>query len=351
MEFFEIIQKNRELITRSAKTALLTAFNNVWLRAIAIDAKPQEPDFVARIIMDSVPSLTSGWKDLFMKNGIAFSLAGVYCHQSPKVHFPEMTENSCELGDLLLAHFHIAGDGHIYRNALLLQAKAFPNQPHRLQRSEGDQLMLYERWPDFEYIGSGSLSGEHRDVRPKMPHSGAQYMRIDNRFPGDPNAGFIGFNETYPVGLCMPSRCLYDYAPLSSELFRFLLHANGRTFDSKDHTEDGWTAVVWDLLRVSLRKTFKRRSSGYPQEPRFPGWSPEELEGYSYTRASASWAFSVASNIIGRRYAQDIYGIGGDQPPRNEKPHQNEFDSGPGVSTILIETHGPEGKYRGHDIE
>lgn len=42
------------------------------------------------------------------------------------------------------------------------------------------QLLLYTKWPKFEYARAGALNGRIRSIQPKSITPGAQYLLIDD---------------------------------------------------------------------------------------------------------------------------------------------------------------------------
>jgi len=119
------------------------------------------------------------------------------------------------------------------RNALLFQAKMSAQQPYHIHTDEIYQLRLYRDWPDFEYTRSTFLTGQRRAVTPKAPHTGAQYLLIDDRPPSEPMSGLPGFPGTYPVGCCMPDESLQDHSHLAAELFNLFIFRTGCPFEER----------------------------------------------------------------------------------------------------------------------
>lgn len=344
MDYFQIVYEHRSLIYYATRHAVIHGLQEAWKRCESRGLQPQEPDLVAGLVLEAIPMVGSLWKNIFHQHGLSFALTGVFCHQSPMVHHPRMTRSGCELGDLLIAHVHKANDGHVSRNALLLQAKVSHSQPHRITANEKDQLELYLHWPDFTYVRPGPLTGTKRSVRPKTAHAGAQYLLIYDRAPTVEASGLLGFPGTYPVGVCMPSRCLYDHSDLSSESLRFLMHLTGRPFDAKSaNGHDGWTDLVWDILSVSIHKAFNRKRSGWVRSPRIPDLGPDELDAFSFSTATSPSAYNVAKEILGSD-ADVLYTQAERQPPRTTGPRDDWRESESGVSVVLIETEDQEGE-------
>ena len=232
MSFSQILWREKTQIILVSHLAILYGMLDTWKRSNQKRNRPQEPDYVAGLVLESTPILYNTLSAIFGQHGVHLSLTTVYCHQTPKVQFAGMNKTSCEVGDLLLAHVHTLRSGCVTRNALLYQAKMSSKQPHKIGSKEMDQLMLYTNWPPFNYYNSYPLAGQ-RDIIPKLPHTGAQYMLIDDRSPNDPQRGLSGLSGTYPIGSCMPDQYLYDHNHLAAELFDFFLLRSGRGFVDK----------------------------------------------------------------------------------------------------------------------
>lgn len=329
MDYLEIINSSKSELLYSNYNAIVKGMLETWNRCAQ---RPQEPDFVVGLTMVTIPMLSKYWSKVLKPNKIDMSLSSVYCHQTPKVNFDGMSKTSCELGDLLIAHFHKNKNGDIFRNAILYQAKVSSQQPYKLKNNEMDQLSLYYSWPEFKYVNSGKgLNGKTRNVLPKMPHTGAQYLLIDDRLPTDAESGYMGIPGTYIVGSCMPSQKLYDHSSFEYELLNFLLLRTGRSFFDIDYPHDDWSNIVWDLLKVGLNKAYKRKHlSGNRTQI--------NDDGASYLSTSSRKATTVVESIIGFENAQFLFNDSNDFPPNFEQGNDNYYDENPGTSIIVIET-------------
>ena len=296
---------------------------------------------VAGLVLVGAPILLSGMQNALARHGISSSLAAVYCHQTPKVRFSGMQKSCCEVGDLLLVHAHTPRDGPTIRNALLLQAKASSHQPYAVAGKETDQLALYRDWPRFMYHESPPLSGQERDVLPKCSHPGAQYILIDDRPPQDARSGLLAFSGTYPVGVCMPDAFLHDHNPFEREFVDFLRLRSGRAFLGRAEAQnDGWSALVWDLLNAGLTKAFTRKRSGRYRARRHAGSSPDELDGYSVVSGTERWSHpSVVADAVEPEVAHVLLGLSDESPPdERSREHPRSEDDNTGVSIVLLET-------------
>jgi hypothetical protein len=333
MDFLEIINNSKSQLIFSSNYAIIEGMQTIWARCIKNGKKPQEPDFVSGLVMESIPIISKMWKSILKPYNINISIASVFCHQTPKVHFNGMIKNSCELGDILIAHIHNNNNGDVFRNAILYQSKVSSKQPYPLKSSELDQLSLYYSWPEFEYVNSGKLSGEIRNVLPKMPHTGAQYMLIDDRSPMSLGSGYVGFPNAYIIGTCMPSHTLYDHSMLEYELFNFLSLRTGRYFYDIDYSNDDWSTIVWDLLKAGLNNAFNRKRSGYINIKR-----NKSFDSSFYFSPSSRKEASTIESILGYEKLSMLFNDSGNFPPNREFLNDNFNEENFGTSLILIET-------------
>lgn len=340
MSITAALWQDREELVQSFHIATIYGILDTWRRCASLNTTPQEPDFVAGLVTKSTPLIHSALNAVLSPLYISVSVCAVFCHQKPEITFNSHPSRSCELGDILFAYVHTPRNGVPKRNALLFQAKASAQQPYRIRTGESNQLKLYSDWPDFEYKRSSFLNGQKRAVTPKTPHSGAQYLLIDDRSPSDPMSGLLGFPETYPVGCCMPDELLRDHSRLADELFNLLIFRTGRPFEDKNTASkrQDWSQLVWDLLEIGVRKSFNRKNSGRDRTPRSSGDTLEMLDETVFARASSRMSRSTASDIVGQYDASIIY-AGNDDVPPDYRNRENDFgEPEGGVSVVLIET-------------
>lgn len=331
---------DRDELIQAFHIATIHGILDTWRRCETQSTTPQEPDFVAGLVTESTPLIHSALNSVLSRRKISVSVCAVFCHQTPQVTFGSHPSASCELGDILFAYVHTPRNGAQRRNALLFQAKASAQQPYRIRTGEVDQLRLYRDWPDFVYTRSSFLTGQKRSVTPKTPHSGAQYLLIDDRAPTEPLSGLLGIPGTYPVGCCMPDESLRDHTHLAAELFNLLIFRTGRPFEDKHAAakKQDWSQVVWDLLDTGVRKSFRRKNSGRRRCPRSAGDTIAMLDGMAFARASSTMSCCTASDIVGRDGARVIYGGDDDGPPDDRDGSSDFQEPESGVSVVLIET-------------
>lgn len=272
MSFNSSVRITEQRLMEVARGAIEKSIFIAWDRCHQRGNKPEEPDFVACLVLEGTKMLQNGWEILLRPSRIQVSILGIYCHQTPKVKFNNMHKTSCEIGDILFCHFHRDRRGEIRRNSLLFQTKVTSHQPYYIPKKEGDQLSLYSHWPEFYYI-SGPLKNENINVTPHTIHRGAQYLLIDEKSPDDPSSGLMGLKGTYPIGVCMPDSVLLNHAPFEKELVDFLLCLSGRTIIERNDSrkENGWSQMIWDLIQLSSGRAFRRNRSGYEKAPRMSG--------------------------------------------------------------------------------
>lgn len=340
MSITTALWNNRDELVQSFHMATIYGILNTWGRCERLTTTPQEPDFVAGLVTESMPLIHSALNSVLPPRHISVSMCAIFCHQTPQVTFGSRPSASCELGDILFAYVHTPRTGAPRRNAILFQAKASARQPYRIHTSETDQLRLYRDWPDFEYTRSSFLNGQKRAVTPKTPHPGAQYLLIDDRPLNEPMSGLLGFSGTYPVGCCMPDESLRDHSHLAAELFNLLIFRTGRPFEDKTSAakKQDWSQVVWDLLDSGVKKSFRRKNSGRHRNPRSVGDAVEMLDGMAFAQASSRLSCCTASDIVGRDGASIIYAGTDDVPPDNRYRDGDFQEPESGVSVVLIET-------------
>lgn len=268
LEFLDLFCSTKEVITK------------IYLQSLS-SASFQEPDFVALLVVHGVPELEKRWRRILKPYGISVSVTGVYTHQSPKVCFQG---NTCEIGDLLVCHFHRAKDGRRKQCALLLQVKRMHTFPSKLKsRRELVQLLLFSRWPAFTYESPGFLKGQLRKIYPSAPRRGAQYLLLRDQ----PSFGSLlccGCScRSY--GCCnafvaSPWEILVPRCCLSLEFVNLLSFTAGNRFLERSKLRQnsrGWSRVIWDLIEVGIRGIFNRNRSGFKGSHRQSGSLPPDL--------------------------------------------------------------------------
>lgn len=216
---------------------------------------PQEPDYVAALSTKFIKEFFDILVAVFPNYN--FSVSGVYCHQKPIVN--ANLDKKPELGDVLFVYADRRQNGEKILNSLLLQTKITRQPWLKIQQSERHQLELYKRWPEFTYCRAGYLNGEKRNILPKTINDGAQYLLIDNN---PLTNGIYAPSGMFPMGCAVPDDILYINDSLSRELINLMKFKSGRTFDSNPYsTQDDWSKMIWDLLRIAAFKYTKRKNA------------------------------------------------------------------------------------------
>lgn len=244
------INSNEHILEPLIEKALLDTV--VWITS---RCKPQEPDYVAALSTKFIKELFNILVAVFPEYD--FSVSGVYCHQKPIVDIN--LDKKSELGDILFVYADRKQDGEKILNSLLLQAKISKHPWLKIHQSERHQLELYKSWPEFTYCRAGYLNGEKRNILPKTINDGAQYLLIDNN---PLTNGIYTGKGMFPMGCSVPDDILCINDSLSKELINLLKFKSGRTFDSNPYsTEDDWSKMIWDLLRIVAFKYTKRKNA------------------------------------------------------------------------------------------
>lgn len=226
----------------------------------------EEPDYIAAL----VSNLPLKLKDVLNKAVpyINFKLGGCFIHQKPLAKFCDSTlfgTKSPEIGDLLIIYKEI-GDRDTLYNALLLQAKKSTDIfSTPIPSNDAHQLLLYTKWPKFEYQRAGHLNGKVRSITPKTITTGAQYLLIDK--------SHCSTKSYMATTFCcaMPDNNLVASNSLACEIIRLIEFQTGKPFVCKYSHKDHWSQMIWDLLDISASSCFNRRRAGYYGADRYAG--------------------------------------------------------------------------------
>lgn len=254
MKIIEEIKNNEVDITSDITTAIVNCMNKTRIKC---HSTPQEPDFVAGLMLDFGPELASILKH--RTSGLTLTFNSILCHQSPKV---KTTYGTTEIGDILFVLYNKDKKGEILLNSLLLQAKVAKESISPTDT----QLKLYKEWPVFTYVSPARLisrihienptCGGKRDVLPKTINIGAKYMIVES-------------NPDNIITAVADERLTKDTS-LAFELVRFLTFSSGRTFehDYSGNNRDDWTNIIWDLIKEAKHAKFTRTNSDLVNQPR-----------------------------------------------------------------------------------
>lgn len=335
-----LLSHERELAA-GFENAIRIAMHEAKVRSIK--PEPEEPDYVAMLVLKGVPYIAATLRNITRRYGIRATVSSIFCHQKPVVQF-NRKQDSCELGDILIVHRHSDSRSRTtYSNSLLLQAKVSSVDEYEIPYKEKHQLRLYQSWPKFTYVRSGgALNGQDRDVRPKARHSGAQYLLIDGRGMGAPASGLLGLPGTHCMAIWPATPVLYAHYSLATELVRFLVGLSGRSFvDSPKDDPTGWSSVVWDILKHSVSFVFNRKNIGVKSTSRLGG-DPmtSSLTGANfcvYGDGVTPDSMQGMQDMFLNRFRELRNSRNGEPPLGDSVPDDNSDNMG-GVSIILIET-------------
>lgn len=256
MESEELNKKGKQL-EQMLSDSLIESVKDIY----CINDKPQEPDFVVSLTVNFTKNMFHCLRILFPQ--YEFTVSSVYCHQKPMAEMllPAQQANICELGDILFVYFYENERGETRCNSLLLQAKISRNPQRSVDKNERHQLQLYSCWPEFIYHKAGKLNGTHRNIVPKTICDGAQYLLINN---DKYTNGVLGGRATFLMGSATPDEHLSMNRKLAAELVEFFKFKSGRTFDyNRFTTNDEWSKMIWDLIRIGGENFSKRKNVGY----------------------------------------------------------------------------------------
>ncbi|MES2394864.1 MAG: hypothetical protein V4549_02625 [Bacteroidota bacterium] len=322
----------KRLLQINFRNVINQAVIEAWRR---VPSGPHEPDFIASLVLSGTPGFHNA---IIATSGIwsKVNTVGVFCHQSPMVKYMDgVTERRCELGDVLWCHFHTNKEGDTFRNAILFQSKMSATLTPAIHYND-TQLKLYREWPQYEYCRSGSLNGQVRNLLPKQPHAGAQYMFIDNSPITNPSLGVQNLNPytTFPIGTTTISPLLLGNTPLELELVRFLFLGSGRSFDSyrNRNASDEWTKIIWDLLRNGMSRAFNRRRAGFNNSPRISRYKSSMDGMLTFTGSSDD----ISSGLDGEFYNEYKDLFSSDDGGNKENNYTPEDKEGGGAPSIII---------------
>jgi len=290
-----------------------------------------EVGYVAAVVRGALRKIALQWIPILAGAKVKCSITGVFCHQSPKVRFTDLSgaPRTRELADLLIVHDNIARSGKITRRAALVQAKmagAAIDLP---------QLHLYRSWPLFRI--------QHRAFHKKLRH-----FKMPPYLPWEDSGcyGIIDKGPTVPSWHCVvpQSKMGVVGAPtlgtFRTEMLNLTLSDRGRL--ALPGGKDDWSFTIDELLRITAQRLFKHKATMGNQ--RAPASSALQFitqetafpDGYQHPSLDAALLLS------GVKYQAVDYVIGGDRLSggggEGSPPDIGDFDDGAGVSVIRILT-------------
>jgi hypothetical protein len=246
------------MIPRHCEAALtdsaIGVISSVCQKQMGMMKRPpvSEVDFVASLIENGVDMLEHAWNSILVPVGVEVSVAGVFCHQSPKVEIAgtpprSMRTQICELADLLILHSHRTAGNKSYNRGTLVQTKMH-SRPSLVP--DDPQFWLYDSWPSFSMRAPG--------FDPRLRDFGA-----------DRRSGRYALVSNYDWQVMPPINplCVYDRTCLNFGTFlvRMLYDMDpqqpcrtsrhGRQVYC-DSSKD-WSKTVWDILSVTAKIVLK----------------------------------------------------------------------------------------------
>lgn len=298
-----------------------TAISSIWhshSHAFRSSKKPYEPDHVASFIINGLPKLTELWSEWLTKYGLSIQITGVFCHQYPQVEFHMNGEfKTVELADLLIVRRHHS-NGKIEKEvATLIQSKMSKDSTKSISPND-PQFFLYKYWPEFKFK-ERLYSNHQRNIGLIEEQSKYSLICEDQHYPED--------NHVWPDS-CFWS-IVDDLKPrmesdssFASFLEEIVVFKRGREFFSEKETGCEWTKTICELLDVTFNKKLKTRIFSAPKRGK-----------------DAYMSFVKGEN---KDQATGILSMGSGNGSFDHVIEENE-DSSPGISTILIETFDLEG--------
>ncbi len=253
--------RDEAILIRYIKKSIADSIDLVVDKCTGLGNIPQEPDFVASLVINFTPELLKIMQVVFPN--YKFALTGVFCHQKPLVNIGLSTNP--EIGDLLFVYVDTDKNNITKLNSLLFQAKVTRTNSINIQNAFAHQLKLYSEWPDFEYKRAGVLNGVKRKIQPKTLNDGAQYLLINPCSLYYPQRNV----RRSRMGCSIPNKKLQVNNDLAVEILDFLKFKAGRAFEADPSiSNDDWTKMIWDILNITKAKASKRKNSGIINFPR-----------------------------------------------------------------------------------
>jgi hypothetical protein len=315
------------LLERSANFAIEFALN-AHLPQFNKKAS-SEPECVAAFVLFSLPKIARDWSKLLSPHGIALSVSGVFCHQSPMVRFdtlgrvwpPAGRPKRCELADLLIVHDNKVNGKIAHRRAVLIQAKKTVSGI--VSAPDPVQYHLYNQLPLFEIETRTFMSGP-RDFTQAMASqfawSGMQYGLIRD------TAGSLStwhMHDPLSPLTCLPNQ------QLSRFLTDMLVNSSPAGRAAVPGGSDDWDRTIDELLAVTTARTFRLKWF-------LPSGSARAGALHLGVLAAGGTFYEFGADRLPSAMS-DFMGVsGGDRPPRGEEPDRP--GPGAGVSTVLFET-------------
>jgi hypothetical protein len=207
-----------------------------------------EVDFVASLVENGARLIETGWQGILAPDQIQVGVAGIFCHQSPKVRikgtspYTQSMNRVCELADLLVLHSHMRHlDQRIFYRGVLMQTKS---HSRTVVVADQPQLWLYTHWPKF-VITSPGFQGNDRDFNGDS-RSGKYSLVSQNGWHVLPGASRMTAPSTGSQDFAeFLVEMLYDMDPAQPN--RASLHGRQVYHNS----QKDWSQTIWELIRIT----------------------------------------------------------------------------------------------------
>lgn len=279
----------------------------------ALRAADKETEHVAGLITSCVGPLMQAWSNILAGSGVSLAVQAVFLHQRPKVRFPSTTSalcgpGHCELADLLIVHEHDA----IRRRAVLVQVKKLPGAS-----VAGDQKDLYEKWEPFRFAaGAHGAKGRQYQIAPN--DEGSRYGIVHVPAP----LGVEPWWAEQPLG----TRSAVDFGAMLAEML--VAGVAGEPTPAREALiggSDDWSALIEDLLRVSLGVDYPLKGFWAKPQPR----TARSVVSTTAQRPDGLTSWRAVSGVAAG--LSDLFGGDGDRP-------DDAVDGPEGVSTLYFGT-------------
>lgn len=265
----------RDRLTKAIRTGISHAFTAA---ETGCAGSPGEVDRLVYFFLEGLSAIEGQFNQILFGSGVKATLSGIFCHQTPRVAPIPPSPSSppgCELGDILfLVTYGRRLYSHYLGNAMLVQAKE-----NAFSVGGTTQAFLYERAREFSYTTPRQLAGNVRSLKDSS-YALWYWGFLRHHWHPSWEWGTEGI-VARPIAVHQAIR------PFEVALMDLVCGVSGRRVKALDlgDTEDGWSRIVDDLIRVTARTTFTRQNAYVSRDK-------EPLRGEEVSRVLQSMAGS-----------------------------------------------------------